>query len=525
MSNLLRLTKINLLSFVRNTNSKSSSKSVYSKALLLIVGFGFFGYYIYDLANMSIKGFVALNCPYVLLALGMVMASCFILFTNIYKINGILFGFKDYDLLMSLPIKKSIVISSKLLLLYISNLLYTLMIMIPVYLVYINNVNILPIFHLLYFLTLLIIPILPMIISTIIGVLFTSITSRFKHKNIFNMIFTLGFVFLVMYLSYNMDNMASIDIANIGKSLVNRFNSIYPLTNMYINIVHNYKLISLLEYIAIPTIIFGLFILVMNIIYNKVNNNLTANHTKSNYKLKGLKTNSSLIALYKKELKRYFSSINYVLNTAIGAIMLIFVTGAFIIMGTDKLNALLGMGDFSSSFIHLTPLVMCVFCSINCSTHSCISLEGKFFWIAKSIPVRPIKIFMSKIMVNMTTIIPSVILVASVLAIYLKSSLIMYIYMIITPILFGLFISIAGLILNLLFPNFNWKNEIRVIKQSLPSFLAIFIGIICSMIPLFIKVSFNKEVYILLVTIIIGLIDIILYEVLKKWGEKRFYQL
>lgn len=53
-----------------------------------------------------IDGFIMLNIPYMFLTLFMLFSSMFILATNIFKVNGTIFNFKDYDLLMSLPVKK-----------------------------------------------------------------------------------------------------------------------------------------------------------------------------------------------------------------------------------------------------------------------------------------------------------------------------------------------------------------------------------------------------------------------------------
>ena len=47
-------------------------------------------------------------------------ASCFKLFTSLYKSSSYLFQSKDYEMLASLPIKQSTVLSSKILMLLLN---------------------------------------------------------------------------------------------------------------------------------------------------------------------------------------------------------------------------------------------------------------------------------------------------------------------------------------------------------------------------------------------------------------------
>ena len=58
------------------------------------------------------------------------------LVTTVYKAPGLLFAFKDYDLLMSLPVRTGSLVASRLLMLYGVNLAFTLLTMVPAWVVY-----------------------------------------------------------------------------------------------------------------------------------------------------------------------------------------------------------------------------------------------------------------------------------------------------------------------------------------------------------------------------------------------------
>lgn len=523
MNSLILLTKVNLLSFFRNRNS--NSKKTKSGIILFAFAFLYLAFYMYQLSNVMVKGYIQLNAAYLLLAQFMLISSIFILFTNIYKINGTLYNFKDYDLLMSLPIKRSVVITSKIIVLYIMSLMYALLFMIPAFVNYVTYVDVSFVFCILFFITLFIIPIFPIIIATIIGSVIAGISSRFKNKNVINYLLTVGLFVGLMVYSAKLENMELLDIANIGKSMVDIFNKVYPLTGMYLDIIKDSNLLSLILYLGISLIFFYTFIVIINKFYIKINNGLTSYKKNSKYKLTALNGSKPIYALYKKEFKRYISSIIYVMNTAFGALMLTICIIGIVLVGSDKINDLLDIPGFSSALIKIGPLIMGAFCVLNCSTHSSISLEGKNLWIIKSIPVNVKDIFLSKIMVNMTILIPTILINSTVLCIYLKTNLIMTLFMFITPFIYSVFISILGIVINLHFPNFTWKTEVKVIKQSMASFLALFVGMAIAIIPFTISYNFSNELYTVMITSIILIMTIGLYSYMNIKGVKIFNKL
>lgn len=530
MSNYLKLISINLRTFfqidkILNAKDKNELRNKCLYTLFIIAALGYFGYFIYDFSKNMLMGFNQLNIPHILLAMFFCFSNAYILFTNIYKINGVLFNYKDYDMLMSLPIKRSTVILSKITTLYVSSLIYVLLLMVPALIAYVQVIDVNFTFYILYIITTLLLPLVPLIISTIIGTIITAVTSKFKMKSLVNTIVMLIFVFGIMYFSYQSESLSNIDMANIGNTLVNKFNSIYPLTNTYINIIKDNNMFSLLIFIIIPIVLFSLFLIGINKFYVKVNNNLTRSFKLKNYKLKVNHKSTALGALYKKELKRFLNSPMYLLNSGLGSILLVVCVLALAIVGQGKIDEFMGIQGLSDMFAKTGPIVMGIFCCLSCTTHSSISLEGKNLWIMKSIPASPMTIYMSKVLVNLTVLVPSILISSIVLGLYLKVSLLTYLFLIVTPIIYAIFISLIGLILNLNYPNFNYTSEVRVIKQSLPAFLSIIIGFIVGLIPLNIKYSIDSNLFIFIVTMVIFVIDLILYMYLEKVWTKKFIKL
>ena len=80
--------------------------------------------------------FYAENAIHLILLLGISVASFLSLITTVLKVNGYLFGAKDFEILTAMPIKPKTVIASKLFGLYLINLIFFSIILIPTVVLY-----------------------------------------------------------------------------------------------------------------------------------------------------------------------------------------------------------------------------------------------------------------------------------------------------------------------------------------------------------------------------------------------------
>lgn len=514
MSKFLLITKINILqtfnlsrknSGLGNNNKKSSLKVI---GILAVVGY--LMWYIYMLTKSLMPAFVAIGKPLYMIAFLFVMCTFYLLFANVFRIKSILFDFKDYDLLMSLPIRRSSILSSKIVSLYIIDLIYTLIIMLPGYVSYVTTLD-MP-HDAMFFLLLLTIPIIPILVSIILGTIITWITSLFRNKNIGSYVVNLSIIFIALFISFTSMGLSDEVVVSQSINMVDSLSKYYPFTTLFVSLLENINIINLLIYFLIPILLMGIFMIFVNKGYVSLRSKLLRQKVRNNYKVNEYKNNSPLIRLYKKELKKYFSNSMYVINTAFGCVIMIIIVLAML-FNNDLISQLGNLEILKSNIF----LVLSLFCSLSSTTNASISLEGKSLWIMKSIPVKPSIIFLSKIMVNLTILVPTVILAATFFGIYLNLPFMSRILLYIVPLTYSIFISIMGLILNLIFPKFDFANEMNVIKQSLPVFLTTLIGMIM-VIAVFTLLNKNN----LLVAITMIVIDIVLVIILKSYGERKF---
>ncbi|MDF2952151.1 MAG: putative rane protein, partial [Anaerocolumna sp.] len=248
MKKIWLLTKIQLGTALDLNMSLGNKKNKKNKGILfyggiifvcLILSFSSFTYSFMLGSSLNMIGLTEL-LPELMMAVTCVVT----LMTTIYKVKGILFDFKDYDMVMSLPVKTSHIVTSRLLLLYSINILFTLIIMIPAAIAYGIIARPTILFYIFSALIVFLIPLVPMILATVIGTIITVISARFKHSNIVNIIFTLALFTFFMISSFTMGDTAQ-EMGEITAALTKQVDSIYPLARMYRMAVINYDGISM----------------------------------------------------------------------------------------------------------------------------------------------------------------------------------------------------------------------------------------------------------------------------------------
>ena len=497
MSKLGSLLKINLISSLGiNKLTKEKSKVERNKAIFLAVTIGFSAIMILVMSIIYFealaKGLQQIGLLDIILVMGFILSTVIILFTSIYKAQGILFSFKDHDLLMSLPIKKSDVLLSKMAELLVVNYLALSFLLLPAGIIYFKYSSISPIFFLNLILVYLTLPLIPVVIASIIAFGVSYVSSRLRHKNLIITAGTLIIVFIIFVASFKSNELIENLIAN-SASISEGMLKIYPPAILAVRGLANNNFIYILLFIALSVSVFALFVFVFNSSYKTITSRLQENYKKANYKVKELKKSSQLKALLNKEIRRYFASPIYVINTIIGPILLIGASIATLFMGEEVLSTILEIEVVKEIIPVFIIVFVCGTLVLSCTTNSSISLEGKNLWILKSSPIKPIDIFKAKIGWNLLLIGPATLVADIIFAISLKLSVIQVGWLISISIIFSVIVAILGIIVNLFFPKFNWVSETAVVKQGASVSIQMLISAALVAVPTLIFIKFNIQ--------------------------------
>jgi ABC-2 type transport system permease protein len=244
--------------------------------------------------------------------------------------------------------------------------------------------------------------------------------------------------------------------------------------------------------------------------------------------MKKLYSRSISKTLYIKDIKRYLSSPIYVFNTSFGVIMFIIAAIASIFFDKEQILKVLELNNNVGMYPLLAAGVGFVMFMSN-TTSASISIEGKNFWVIKSLPVSPMQVLRSKILVNLTVTIP--IGIISLVIMYFAGVIKEFdlLVLIILTLISALLSALFGLIVNLKFPKMDAINDVAAVKQSLSVIISILVPmtVIFGIIGIYTAISsfIGTNGFILITMIIMLILMFIGYYILKTWGIKRYKEI
>ena len=516
MNKFFALLKVNLLSIVRGKENKKKRKLSHG-LILLIVG-AIVCYYSYKLSSTLMKGFKVINSEYLLIPLFFAVTSIILIITNYKKIDGIFFKNKDFDILESLPIKRKYIILTKMIELYSSAMLVTLAFMIPSYVVYVKNISPDITFHIMYFISLLFVPCIPVVIATIIGYIISYISSFFKRKELVQLLASIGIFAAFYMLGYKMGSMNPDQFANFGKLILDFFNRYYPLTIFYKEMVIDSNIISLILYIVINIIFFIAITFVISKTYAYINGKLSQVKTSKNKKIKRLKKSGKTASLLKKDFRRLLSSPNYLLNSCFGIVILLIFDIGLIASESTFVTLFKELAKGGALFVF--PLTMLIMMGYIHPVSVSLSLEGKSFYVLRTLPISFKDIIKEKLLFHLILVLPIAILTPLVISYRIEFGALTTILFVILFVMSAILTGLVDLLLDILFIKINWENEIKVIKRSIQSFLAMIFGMMIGIFGIGFSVSNNNDLIIFISILIV--LAIIVFILLNIFGTKKF---
>jgi len=462
---LMNLYGINVYRYSKDKNAKKKSR--FMALMYVAVGFmlcTYIGGTVYGYAYMGMSDII----PTYLIML----CSVFALFFSIFKAGGVIFQKNSYEILCSLPLSQTAIVISRFLRMYVENLIISCLIMIVGGAVYgvLETPDIS--FYLIGFLVVLFVPLVPITIATLIGALITAISSRMRHKGIVSAGLSVGLFLLIILGTADMSQMEGSISEDMIYSLLETvrqvIESIYPPAVWMGDAMINGDYFTCILCVVVELVLYVIVILFVSANFRWINRGLHSTIARHDYQMESLKKNSVLKALYKKEMKRFFSSGVYVTNSIMGPIMSLVLSVTMLVIGIDTLQEKLGIPIDIKGFV---PFVLAGILCIMVPSCVSISMEGKEWWIVKSLPIKTKDIIDSKILFSFSVILPFLMVSEVLLTIALRPSLMELVWQLAIPMVMVLFTCVFGVTVNLKFPLFTWENEVSVVKQSTSAFI------------------------------------------------------
>ncbi len=410
--------------------------------------------------------FICLGLEEIIFTYLIIISSILVFVFGILKSAGLIFYKEGYDILCALPVTGRAIVASRFIKMYVENLLIALAIIIPGVVVYAWHMEPTYLFYLLSILGILFVPCLPMTCSILIGTFITKISSKINYKSLIVAVVSIFMVFVIMYGTLSISALEEVKIEtleelfSVGFKLLKKM---YPPAYWLGIAIISEDILQYLLYIGVSVGIFLLVFYGISISFHQICRNLYSSLAKHNYRLGIVKEQSILVSQVKREFRRYFSSSVYVTNTIIGPIMSCVFSGMFLVM---DIESIIGKIPFSVKINNIVPFILSgILCTMTTTSVS-ISMEGKNWWIVKSLPLSVKSILDAKILMNLLLLFPFYILSEILLIIGLQPKGFEFFWLLFIPMIFILFSCIYGITINLCFPVMDWENEVGVVKQS-----------------------------------------------------------
>ena len=493
-------------------NKKQSSVAITSFGIITLAIF----FCVYNI--MTAKTLVQVGLQELIPAYMVAVSGFAILFLTIFYSNGILFGSRDMETLLSLPLKSSDIISSKFMFMYLLNFLIGLMFMLPGGIVWVLNgsLNVLQI--ILFFLSIIFVPLIPMCIAAFMGIVIVVALSFFKRKNVIALIFSFAMLGIIGYVAVSA--MKSGNENSAGIILAKQITGLYPLSKLFMQNNNVPAYIGVGLFIILSTVVFYIFVKIVSLKYGLLNSLAKTTSRYSDNK-KSYNRKSIFLALYKKEMGRFLSSYMAVLNAGLGVILLCVFSIFLLFNSVEQIGESSGIENINEYLSNFAPLFIASMLLLSCPAASAISLEGKNIWILQSSPVKVKMILNSKIAVNLTLHLIGYMISMFAFTLKLDMNFIQVINLIIVPICYSIFITVIGISLNKKYPNYEWESEMMVVKQSMPVIVSGLVGIIALITPILLNWFLNLSIIPVLEIMSITLL-VISSEVYRKVSKLNF---
>ena len=521
--------------FKIKTKKNNNKRSIFIPLFIA----GYLMFMIWGSANTLFEKMAPMHIGYILLSIFAFGISLMTIMEGIYKAGPLIFNCKDDNLLLSLPIKRRTVLFIRIFKFYIFELMFNSLFLLPIMIAYIRWAGSLSIsYYITSIVMLLMLPIIPIVISCFIGVITSSISSKFKYKNMFQIILSMAILIGILLVSYDIENIMEYLVAH-ATSINDLITKIYYPAGMYAKLVTEFKIIDLLIFILSNIIIFILSIYILSKFYFKINSRMkkVITNKKINVGALDIKSKVPTISLIKKELNTFFKTPVFIINS--GFALVLFLIAVIVIpfkfesimpfLTNEEEGLGLSKDLIMNNLSVLIFLLISVTSYMTSITNSVISLEGKNINILKSLPIKAKTILMSKIYTCLIITTPVLLIGNIILFIRFKIKLVEALILLILSLLVPLVSHFIGIIVNLKYPKLDFENSSEVVKQSASSFISVMLGMILFIISVVVITNvighINATLLLIIATIIYIVIDIILYLYLINKSVKDFKSL
>ena len=434
-----------------------------------------------------------------------------------------LYDARDNELLLSLPIAPGVILASRTIVLFAMDLLTVLVVLLPAGAVYwrgrtggaLGLLTLVP--------GLLAVSLLALALGCLFGWLIGLLTARLRRRNLMTVLLSLALLAAYFYGYFRMNALLQ-GILLSGTFLAERVRLfLWPFYALGMGLSGDWGL--MVAFLAVAAAVTALVLWLLAKTFVAI---VTARRpgARAKYSSRDIRTTSVGKALVNKELTRFFACPIYLLNSGLGVLMTV-VAGAAVLIKRELLFALAAQMEAGDLLPFFACAGLCVLGSTVMITAPSVSLEGRYLWVIRSLPVPSQAVLRAKLWAHMVISTPAFLLCGGMLWWAAGASFSMGILILTVPLLYLFCSGAFGLVINLLLPRMEWVSETEPVKQGASVIVAMLGNItlaaaVAIPYPMWLKSVVAPELYLGVWGLVLALAGGGFLRWLDKEGARRF---
>ena len=416
------------------------------------------------------------------------------------KANGVLFAYKDYDFIMSLPIKKSTIIYSRIAALYAAEGIWSFAIMLPVFLAYFTfeAVTIPRLIGALF--ALILGPNLAVSAAILLAFAVAALAAKLHFKSlgmviggIFGLLFMVAYLFFIFTLSFNTDKLGAVgNFQDTVFSIASSVGLVYLPSLWIADFFRSGSFVSFLLFVLVSVGAPAVIVAIISRFNDRINALVSEDKVQKKFTTKQISTKSvtPFVALIRKEIQTIIGYPAVFVNMLFGCLLMVILAFISLFFNTSSIVANFVPASEVPRYLPLARTIFgmattwfgtSMFCAANSAAIS-YSLEGRSNWLMATMPVSSRQIFGAKIAVNMLYVAFFSILTQIFFLIPGHITIETALRNVILPLCIVFLVANVGLAIDIRRPNFDWTSVIDITKRSLSVTVSSLVGTLGSMI-------------------------------------------
>ena len=440
-------------------------------------------------------------------------------FGSVFNTYSSLYLAKDNDLLLSLPIPLLVIISSRLVTVYLMGLMYSAVVIVPAVVVYWIQVAHSAAAIVGGLLTVAIVWLIVLLLSCLLGWVVAKISLKLKHKSITTVLVSFLGIGLYYFIYFKAQTVISDLVANAVVYGVKIKGAAYPLYLFGRMAEGDWLAMALVSAAVVLLTAMTWLLLSRSFLRLATSGGSTG---KARYREKKARVRSLPAALLGKECRRFVSSPNYMLNCGLGVLLIPAAGVLLLVKGGEWMAPLKAMlPGAESTLAALAISVACLLASMNDMAAPSVSLEGKSLWVLQSLPVSAWEALKAKLKMQLVfTGIPMLVILACALPV-LGLSPVLSLLTAAGSLLSVLLLALFGLTMGLKMPNLHWTSEITPVKQGGSVALALLGGWAYALLPGGAAMALGRNLHPAVIPAVFCLLTAALCALLYVWLKNR----